>query len=265
MRHGIYAAVNALAAEGYMPQNILLGISIPERMREIRLKTMMEAAQDVCMQENLQILGGHTEVSDAVSTPVLSVTATGTGAAPAEKKAAGLDIVVTKYIGMEAAALLAQEKEAQLVEKAKGFEKYLSILPEAATAGKSGVSFMQAVREGGIFASLWELAERAGVGLHIDLMKIPMDQTVVEICNYYDLNPYEILSSGSALLFAKQGQQLCEELAAIGIPAAVIGQTTDGNDRIIQNGEEIRYLDLPKPDQIRKILNYTAKMANKGE
>ncbi len=95
MRHGIYAAVNALAAEGYMPQNILLGISIPERMREIRLKTMMEAAQDVCMQENLQILGGHTEVSDAVSTPVLSVTATGTGAAPAEKKAAGLDIVVT--------------------------------------------------------------------------------------------------------------------------------------------------------------------------
>ena len=273
MRHGIYAAVNALAAEGYMPQNILLGISIPERMREIRLKTMMEAAQDVCMQENLQILGGHTEVSDAVSTPVLSVTATGTGAAPAEKKAAGLDIVVTKYIGMEAAALLAQEKEAQLlarfpkvmVEKAKGFEKYLSILPEAATAGKSGVSFMQAVREGGIFASLWELAERAGVGLHIDLMKIPMDQTVVEICNYYDLNPYEILSSGSALLFAKQGQQLCEELEEIGIPAAVIGQTTDGNDRIIQNGEEIRYLDLPKPDQIRKILNYTAKMASKGE
>ena len=49
------------------------------------------------------------------------------------------------------------------------------------------------------------------------------------------------------------------------IPAAVIGQTTDGNDRIIQNGEEIRYLDLPKPDQIRKILNYTAKMASKGE
>ena len=53
MRHGIYAAVNALAAEGYTPQNILLGISIPERMREIRLKAMMEAAQDVCMQENL--------------------------------------------------------------------------------------------------------------------------------------------------------------------------------------------------------------------
>lgn len=45
----------------------------------------------------------------------------------------------------------------------------------------------------------------------------------------------------------------------------MIGQTTDGNDRIIQNGEEIRYLDLPKPDQIRKILNYTAKMASKGE
>lgn len=89
MRHGIYAAVNALAAEGYTPQNILLGISIPERMREIRLKIMMEAAQDVCMQENLQILGGHTEVSDAVSTPVLSVTATGTGAVTGGEKGSG--------------------------------------------------------------------------------------------------------------------------------------------------------------------------------
>lgn len=153
------------------------------------------------------------------------------------------------------------------IEKAKGFEKYLSILPEAATAGKSGVSFMQAVREGGIFASLWELAERAGVGLHIDLMKIPMDQTVVEICNYYDLNPYEILSSGSALLFAKQGtaalQRSWQQLAFL---RRCQGQTTDGNEQDhSKQGEEIRYLDLPKPDQIRKILNYTAKWQVKGE
>jgi hydrogenase expression/formation protein HypE len=47
---------------------------------------------------------------------------------------------------------------------------------------------------------------------------------------------------------------LTEQLIDADIPAAVIGTMTDSNDRIIQNGEEIRYMDLPKPDQIRKLL-----------
>ncbi len=87
-----------------------------------------------------------------------SVTATGTGAAPRRKKAAGLDIVVTKYIGMEAAALLKVEKEAQLlarfprvmVEKAKRLREASFYPSEAgATAGKSWRFLLQAVREGG--------------------------------------------------------------------------------------------------------------------
>ena len=38
-----------------------------------------------------------------------------------------------------------------------------------------------------------------------------------------------------------------------GIPAAIIGSTNGGNDRIIANQEETRYLEPAKPDEIYKI------------
>ena len=44
-----------------------------------------------------------------------------------------------------------------------------------------------------------------------------------------------------------------QQLKDAGIPAALIGSMTEGNDRILRNGEEIRYLDRPKPDELYRV------------
>ena len=49
------------------------------------------------------------------------------------------------------------------------------------------------------------------------------------------------------------GSNLVWELNKLGIEASVIGRITDGNDRIIRNQEETRYLDLPQADEIYKM------------
>lgn len=168
----------------------------------------MAQAEETCASLHIQIAGGHTEVTDAVNRIVLTVTAIGKAAAGAPvatgtAKPDG-DIVVTKWIALEGTSIAAKEREEQLrrrfpaylVEAAKGFDKYLSIIPEAAVAGKSGVWAMTDVTEGGIFGALWEMAESSGVGLEIDLKKLPIRQETVEICNLLDLNPYELISGG---------------------------------------------------------------------
>ena len=38
-----------------------------------------------------------------------------------------------------------------------------------------------------------------------------------------------------------------------GVAARMIGRITAGRDKVIQNGEEIRYLDRPAPDEIFKL------------
>lgn len=139
---------------------------------------------------------------------------------------------------------------AYFVEEAAGFDRYLSIIPEAATAMKSGVCAMHDASEGGIFATLWELAEGAGVGLTIDLKKLPLRQETVEVCEYCNVNPYELLSGGCLVMTTEDGQTLVTALEEAGIPAATVGKVTDSKDRILVNEDEVRYMDKPKQDEI---------------
>ncbi len=183
--------------------------------------------------------------------------------APYTAKAAqpGQDIVISKWIGLEGTAIAARchkdkllaRYPAYLVEEAQGFDKYLSIIPEAATAIKSGVCAMHDASEGGIFAALWELAEGAGVGLTIDLKKLPLRQETVEVCECCNINPYELKSGGCLVMTAEDGLALVAALAAENIPAVVVGKLTDSNDRIIRNEEEVRYMDRPRTDEVYKL------------
>jgi len=109
---------------------------------------------------------------------------------------------------------------------------------------------MHDASEGGIFATLWELAEGAGVGLTIDIKKLPLRQETVEVCECLGVNPYELLSGGSLVMTTNDGQALAAALQQEQIPAVIVGKITDSNDRIIVNEDEIRYMDRPKQDEI---------------
>lgn len=254
--HAILRAVNNLAAGRAVPFAVQIHIMLPERCREIALKRMMEAASETVSQLQITISGGHTEVLPDIQTPIVSATALGYVESDVSeaKIMPGQEIVMTKWIGISETARLAREKEEELlsryplffIKSAQNLEQYYSILPEAATAIKSGISTMHDVAGGGIFGALWELGEQAGVGLQVHLKKIPIKQETVEICEFLGYNPYEMRSDGALLLVTNEGHTLVEALAQEGIAAEVIGMITDGNDKVILNDEEKRYLEPPR-------------------
>lgn len=262
----IQITANDLASAGAEPIGVLLTILLPDGTREIALKRIMEQMELACREAKMQILGGHTEVTAVVNQPVVNVA----GVAKAKKgklistagARAGMDIVVSKWVGIEGTMIFAKEKEAELkehfpadfVDTAIGFDRYLSVVPEAAVATQSSVAAMHDVTEGGLFGALWEMAEASGVGLEIDLKKIPIRQETVEICEYFDVNPYGLISSGMMLMAAADGNALVLALQEAGIPATVIGKATEGNDRVIIRDEERRFLEPPKTDELYKVL-----------
>ncbi len=262
----IQITLNDLASAGAEPIGVMLTFLLPEKLSEAKLRAMMEQAEEAAHAANVQIMGGHTEVTCVVNQPVISVVGVGKAKKGRLISTAaarpGMDVIVTKWIGLEGTSIIAKEKETELltrypkalVDEAKGFDRYLSVLPEAATAVKSGVSAMHDVTEGGIFGALWEMAESAGVGLEIDLKKIPIRQETVEVCEFFDVNPYELISSGSMLMAASDGNGLVRALEAEGIPAVCIGKVTDGNDRVIVSGEERRFLEPPKTDELYRVV-----------
>lgn len=262
----IHVTLNDLASAGAEPVGVMLTILLPEGSDEPELKATMRQIEEGCAAANVQIMGGHTEVTRAVNQAIISVCGVGkakegelissAGAKP------GQDIVITKWIGLEGTSILAKEKTAELqtrypadmIETAKGFDRYLSVVPEAALAVRSGVSAMHDVTEGGIFGALWEMAESSGVGLEIDLKKIPVKQETIEVCEFFGINPYELISSGSMLMASDDGNHLVRELEKAGIHGVVVGKATEGNDRVLLNEEERRFLEPPKTDQLYKVL-----------
>ena len=262
----IQITANDLASAGAEPIGVMLTILLPDGTREIALKRIMEQMECACREAKMQILGGHTEVTAVVNQPVVNVA----GVAKAKKGSlistagarAGMDIVVSKWVGIEGTMIFAKEKEAELkehfpadfVDTAIGFDRYLSVVPEAAVAVKSGVAAMHDVTEGGLFGALWEMAEASGVGLEIDLKKIPIRQETVEICEYFDVNPYGLISSGMMLMASEDGNALVHALAEANIPATVIEKATEGNGRVIVRDEERRFLEPPKTDELYKVL-----------
>jgi hydrogenase maturation factor len=243
----------------------MISILLPTEMNENDLRKQIAAIDRVCVEQQLAVLGGHTEVVRSVSEPVLMVTAI--GAVPKadlvtnEGARPGMDILVSKWIGLEGTAILARQREKELrsryaqpfVDQAKNFAEHLSVRMEAAVAAKSGVAAMHDISEGGVFGALWEMGQCSGVGLDIDLKKIPIRQETVEICEFFDLNPYKLISGGSLLMATDDGNALVRAIERAGGKATIIGKATDSNDRVLRNGEDSRFIETTQTDELWKM------------
>ncbi|MQN01264.1 MAG: hydrogenase maturation factor [bacterium LCO1.1] len=257
---------NDIASAGAEPIGILLTVLLPEESNEAELKTIMSDVNASCEKLNLSVIGGHTEVTDVVNRPVLSVTGVGkvkrdamittSGAKP------GMDLVVTKYEGLEGTAIIASEKKEELLQKfpedfidnAIHFNTMLSVVKDGLIAAGAGAAAMHDVTEGGIFGALWEMGEASGVGLSVDIEKIPLRQETVEICDYFKIDPYCLISSGSMLIAAPNGSKVVTALEQEGIHAAVIGSCDDTNQRVVHYDGQTRYLKPPAADEFHKVL-----------
>ena len=94
------------------------------------------------------------------------------------------------------------------------------------------------------------LGQSSGVGLEIDLKKIPIRQETVEICEFFDLNPYKLVSGGAAVMAAEDGNALVHAIRLAGGDATIVGKATDSNDRVLINGDERRFLETTQTDEL---------------
>lgn len=262
----IQKCANNLAAGGARPAAVMITLLLPEDTEESMLRGLMEEAAGKCRELDMEIAGGQSRITSAAAEPVAVVTGFGktyedgcncNNTLPG-KAAPGQDIVLSKWIGLQGTAVTAKRNMAKLlarypaylVEEAAGFGRYLSVLPEAEIAVKNGVRAMHDASEGGILGALWEFAEGAGVGMAVEMRKLPLRQETVEVCECCNVNPYELMSGGCLIMACNDGLGLAGALEAEGIPAAVVGRLTDGKDRILVNGDEIRYMNRPGRDGV---------------
>lgn len=275
----VTAAVNNIAAAGGEPRALVVHAVLPVNESEDVLKAGMRAIAQEAGRYGMQVIGGHTEVSPEVLRPQYLITGIGDAPAFARKPGAvretehgraqetedesrtvlqpGDGLVLTKWVALAGTAALAMRREDELrtrfplslINSARQFAALMPVLAEARIAVSAGSCAMHDLSQGGVFGALWEMAQRAEAGLDVDLKRIPIRQETVEICEYFDINPYCLYSAGSLLIGTREPERLVQMLLQNGIHASVIGYATGETQRIIRNGEDVRYLDRPKQDE----------------
>lgn len=264
IKRAFLGALNNISSAGGKCIAVEATILINEESQESDIKHITGYLDELAMDYDVVIAGGHTEVTDVVKNSVICVTGIGVVAKNAiNSKGAkpGDDIVVTKWMALEGTSIIAKKKEDELkkrfsesfIDKAIDFSDLMSIEKEALIASKMGASAIHDASTGGIFGALWELGEASKCGLSVNMMEIPVKQETIEICEEYGLNPYELLSGGSLVITIPNGRNLITELGKEGINAKVIGTITDNNDKVVYVGDETRFLEPRRNEELYKL------------
>jgi hydrogenase expression/formation protein HypE len=238
----VHVACNDLAANGGTPVGVQVVLLLPEQTSLEQIHRIMEDIQHTAAHLGVEVVGGHTEITSKVVDPIVSITAIGRapkGRYVTSKGAkVGDDILITKGVGIEATAILARDFGHRLpftidAHEIAGFTKQLSVVAEGLVAAEHGVHAMHDITEGGLLGAVREICYASRVGAEIREADVAIPQLTKAICEHFELDPLKLLSSGSMLIVAPEGQALIKKLQAIAIPAFAVGKVTAGDHPVL--------------------------------
>lgn len=254
-RLAVNVSCNDIASNGVEPLGILLTVLLPPSVTEDQMSQIMADAADEAAKLNIEILGGHTEITPVVTVPVISATALGRqiAAGAVDRNIEPGDLfVMTKAAGIEGTGIIVSDYGDELIdvltEEERSFAVSLldntSVVKEGVIAGKMGIGPMHDITEGGVLGAIWELCRISGVGADIDTAKVPIYDVTEKVCSHYGLNPYRLISSGSMMMAVQPEKYdaLMRELKEAGIGAACIGRAViqgEGTDIAAPTADEL--------------------------
>jgi hydrogenase expression/formation protein HypE len=268
---GLYAVLvcaNDIATSGATPRWMLTTLLFPVGTSALDVYRVMRDLYGICRKHGITLCGGHTEITDAVSRPIISGMMAGTvkKSRLIEKRnmAPGDVVLLTKRVAVEGTAIIAKElggrlRKLGLSEKeiaiAQGFLSMLSILEEARIAADSkGVSAMHDITEGGLATAIHELAIAGGCRIQVRMESIPVYPLTQKICSLLSISPMGMIGSGSLLICCKKDyvDRLMKDMRDASIEVSQIGQIVAGSGvEATKNGEPTTWPSFPTDEIVR--------------
>lgn len=249
---------NDIASCGVEPLGLLVTILAPEKTELEQIKDLMTEISSEAEKLNVEILGGHTEVTAAVNKMIISCTVIGKALKGKAVATSGAeyddDIIVTKDLCLEGTSIIANDYAHLLkdfltedeINEAKKYINSISVLKEGKLCGEFGVHSMHDITEGGILGAIWEVAEASKAGFNIFADSIPLTAVSSKICSRFNIDPLRFISSGSMLITAAHGEKLIKILGENGIKATIIGKITKDKGILVNSDKKV---EVPPPER----------------
>jgi HAD superfamily hydrolase (TIGR01509 family) len=269
-RYAILINANDIATSGAKPQWFLTTLLFPIGTSASAIKDVMRELHEVCQKYGITLCGGHTEITDSVTRPIITGMMAGTveksNLVDKQQIAPGDRVLLTKAVAVEGTAIIAREFGNRLkglgladgeIEQCRRFLSSISILEEADIARRArGVSAMHDITEGGLATALEELSVAGGHRIKVYLDEIPIFPQTQKICRLLNIHPLGLIGSGSLLICCQKSvsQNLIDKIKGAGIAVSCIGEIMDGGRGIVAVSKN-RVVEWPsfKADELTRL------------
>ncbi|MGD8252575.1 MAG: HAD-IA family hydrolase [Desulfobacterales bacterium] len=256
--YAVLINANDIATAGAMPRWLLTTLLFPPGTTPSAIRSVMNDIRDACDRWQVSLCGGHTEITDAVTRPVVTGMMVGTvarsGLIDKRSMRSGDAVLLSKGVSVEGTAIIAREFSGRLstlgmdeeeIRRGQSFLDKLSILEEAHLAiASGGVSALHDVTEGGLATALSELSVAGGHRLRIRVDHIPIFPQTQRVCSLLGIDPLGLIGSGSLLICCRpeKAEAIMRAVAEAGIDVTRIGEVLEAG-----NGIEARLGQTPVP------------------
>ena len=254
--YAVLVNANDITTCGADPRWLLTTLLFPCGSTGSEIQHIMHGLNHIASKYGITLCGGHTEITDAVTRPVVVGSLAGTVRKDRliDKKSmkTGDLLLITKSLAVEGTAIIAREMEHKLlsmgfshsdIHSCKQFLDHISILEEARIARDiGGVTAMHDVTEGGLATALSELSIAGNHRIRIHLNRIPIFPQTQRICDAFGISPMGLIGSGSLLICCSSEvkDDILTGIGNAGIDATCIGE-------VMESGEGVVAMDGLKP------------------
>lgn len=237
--------VNDVASMGAAPRWLQASMLFPPGSSVEDVERVLSELNGTARACGLTLCGGHTEITDAVTRPVVAGHVAGTVSRSRlvlkRNMRAGDCLLITKAIAVEGTCIIARELPERLlslgvlpdeVQRCRQLltDPGISIVDEARIAAESGgVTAMHDVTEGGLATAMEELSTAGHHRIRVYRDKIPIMKETARICGLIGADPMGLIASGSLLItcsgLARDGLE--RAIRGAGIAATAIGEVLE--------------------------------------
>ena len=264
--HSVVINANDVAVMGVRPRWFLAAVLLPDGTSEQEVREIFTSTRQALEVVGATLVGGHTEVTAAVTQPVVvgqmlglaedgRVIRTGgarrgdvvvqAGAAPVEGAAVLAAEAAERLSGVDA-AVRRRAREALALPG-------ISVVEPALLATELGARALHDPTEGGLATGLHELADASKLKIRLGGEPPLWFEPGRVVCDALGADPWGTLASGTLLaaLPAERAGALCRELEARGVPARAIGKAVSGRGVERSDGRPLPRFDR---DEVARVL-----------
>ncbi len=233
----VHGTVNDLAMAGARPLHLSAGFILEAGFPLADLRRIVESMAGAARAAGVSIVTGDTKVVERGKGDGVFINTTGIGVIPeglqlsGDRARPGDCILLSGTLGDHGMAVMSQRAGLEFETTLESDSAALHELVAAMAAAAPGLRCLRDPTRGGLAATLNEIADQSGVGMHIQEAAIPVRREVAAACELLGLDPLYVANEGKlvAICPPNDAERVLAAMRAhpLGAAAVIIGKVRE--------------------------------------